>query len=152
MINALKDAGHRITPQRRMICRLLAGSDEHPSAQMIFEEIRRTDETLSLATVYNTLEALSSLGIINILGEMWNGDAIRYDADTSPHVNLACVRCHRILDVPSENIQNLVEEVEHNSGFTLLGARLLYYGVCPECQTASAQNESTDANKIISKR
>lgn len=145
MLNTLKGAGFRITPQRRMICRLLASSDQHPSAQMIFEELRRTDDSLSLATVYNTLDALSGLGVINILGEMWAGDATRYDADISPHVNLACVHCHRILDVPSQHIHSLVQEVEQNSGFALLGARVLYYGLCPECQAASTQKGSNSA-------
>jgi Fur family transcriptional regulator, peroxide stress response regulator len=135
MIQALKNSGYRVTPQRMAICQFLAKSDEHPSAQMIFEQLRMEYDTLSLATVYNTLEALTHLGVVNLLGEIGQSDAVRYDADTGPHINLACIRCHRITDIPSGTVNILAEEVEKNSGYSLLGARVLYYGVCPECQS-----------------
>lgn len=137
MINSLKTAGFRMTPQRKAICQVLAYSEEHPSAQMIYDQLRPEYENLSLATVYNTLDALSRLGLVNTLGEIGDNTSVRYDADTGPHVNLACVRCHRIVDIPSEHVNELDEEIERNSGFALLGARVLYYGVCPECQKAT---------------
>src|SRR5512133_552652 len=107
MLEALKSAGYRLTPQRKAILRVLAESEEHPSAQMIYETLRREDasslgeDALSLATVYNTLEALTRLGVINVLGEVGSSDAVRYDADTAPHINLACVVCHQIIDLPN---------------------------------------------------
>jgi Fur family transcriptional regulator, peroxide stress response regulator len=133
MLTALRAAGYRMTPQRKAICQALAESKEHPSARMLYDQLRPRYETLSLATVYNTLDTLSRLGVINILGEIGDGDAIRYDADTQPHVNLACVSCHRILDIDSPIVQRMDEEIERGSGFRLLGARVLYYGICPEC-------------------
>ena len=134
MIKALQGAGFRLTPQRKAICRFLAESDQHPSAQMIYDQLRPDYETLSLATVYNTLEALSRLGLVNVLGEIGDHAAVRYDADTGPHVNLACIRCGRIIDIPSQHVHALDLEVEQTSGYALLGARVLYYGLCPECQ------------------
>jgi Fur family transcriptional regulator, peroxide stress response regulator len=135
MLQALKTAGYRITPQRRAICRILAGRDDHPSAQMLFEQLQKEYDSPSLATIYNTLDALSRLGVINVLGEVGSsGDAIRYDADTGPHANLACVRCQRIIDVHNEHVQALDRAIEHDSGYALLGARVLYYGICPDCQ------------------
>lgn len=129
----LKEAGLRLTPQRLAICEALAGTEEHPSAQMVYEQLQGTFPSLSLATVYNTLETLVQIGAINRLGTAGN-DAERYDADTSPHVNLACISCHRVIDLPSRNVQALDEEVARNSGYQVLGARVLYYGLCPECQ------------------
>ena len=133
MIKGLKAAGYRLTPQRKAICRVLADSEEHPSAQMVYDQLRQEDDTLSLATVYNTLDALTRLGIINVLGEVGSSDSVRYDADTAPHVNLACVRCRRIIDIPSKFVRDLDCEIEETSGYALLGARVLYYGVCPDC-------------------
>lgn len=138
MLQALKNAGKRITPQRKAICQLLAESEEHPSAQMIYEQLRHQYESLSLATVYNTLEELSQLGAIHVLGEVGASDAVRYDADTQPHVNLACVNCRRIIDIPSQHVHELEEEVQRNSGYSVLGARVLYYGICPDCQAKGA--------------
>lgn len=129
---ALQEAGLRLTPQRLAICRLLDGNDEHPTAQMIYERLRQEYPSLSLATVYNTLETLTELGVINSLGSAGD-DAIHYDADTSPHVNLACTSCHRVIDLPSQHVRALNHEVEANSGYQIIGARVLYYGLCPEC-------------------
>ncbi len=137
LIESLKNSGHRVTPQRKAICRVLSESDSHPSAQMIFEQLREEDSSLSLATVYNTLDALTRLGMICELGEFGEQDAVRYDADISPHINLACVNCQRIVDVPSQQVHELVAEIANKSGYTLIGARVLYYGICPECQASN---------------
>jgi Fur family peroxide stress response transcriptional regulator len=59
---------------------------------------------------------------------------MHYDADTDPHVNLACIQCHRVIDLPSDHVQALDQEIAANSGYKLLGARVLYYGLCPDCQ------------------
>lgn len=132
---ALKQAGLRLTPQRLAICRLLAESHEHPSAQMIYSELNAQFPSLSLTTVYNTLETLVDLGLVNELGSV-GPDGIRYDADTEPHVNLACTRCLRVIDLPSHHVRHLEEEITGTSGYTIKGARVLYYGLCPECQKA----------------
>ena len=101
---------------------------------MIYDQLRPEYASLSLATVYNTLEALTRLGAINVLGEIGDSDAVRYDADTDPHIKLAGVRCHRIIDIASSHIHQLAEEVERDSGYALLGSRVIYYGLCPDCQ------------------
>lgn len=129
----LQKAGLKLTPQRLAIYHLLLSTDRHPTAQMIYEELRPRFPSLSLATVYNTLEALVNLGMVNALGSTGD-DAVHYDGNTEPHVNLACIRCHRVIDLPSQHIQALGEEVASNSGYRLVGARVLYYGLCPECQ------------------
>lgn len=155
MMDALQSAGYRITHQRKLICRMLAESEEHPSAQMIFDTLKQEDGTISLATVYNTLDALARLGVINVLGEVGDADSVRYDADTGPHINLACVRCARIIDLPSQHVQELDEEIQQNSGYALLGARVLYYGICPNCQAkeqaASPSQSASDPASTASR-
>ena len=147
MLNTLKTAGYRLTPQRKAIVRVLAESKEHPSAQMVFDLLHPAFDSLSLATVYNTLETLRQLGAINVLGEVGGDGAVRYDADMGPHINLACIRCHRIVDIESESVNQLNKEVESSSGYNLLGARVLYYGICPDCQARSnmVARQSTEA-------
>jgi Fur family peroxide stress response transcriptional regulator len=135
--SALHDAGMRITPQRVAICELLTASDEHPTAAMIYEELKPRFASLSLATVYNTLETLVGLGVVNVLGHAGD-DKVHYDADTEPHVNLACISCSKIIDIPSEHVTHLDEEITSASGYKLLGARVLYYGLCPSCQKKQA--------------
>lgn len=139
LISSLKQAGLRITPQRIAICRLLCEADTHPTAAMIFEEIRSQYPSLSLATVYNTLDTLVGLGIVTSLGPAGDG-RVHFDADTSPHINLACMECHRIIDIPSKKVGQLQDEVSRTSGYALQGARILYYGLCPECQKKRNQS------------
>ncbi len=122
-----------MTPQRAAICKALAESEAHPTAAMIYDELRPQFDSLSLATVYNTLEALVKIGVVNALGGAGDG-SIHYDADTEPHVNLACISCNKIIDIPSSHVQQLDDEITSTSGYKLLGARVLYYGLCPECQ------------------
>jgi Fur family peroxide stress response transcriptional regulator len=137
---SLQEAGMRLTPQRLAICRLLADTDEHPTAQAIHEQLRPDYPSLSLATVYNTLDTLVKLGVVNSLGAAGD-DAIHYDADTSPHINLACTRCHRVIDIPSLHVRALEREVAASSGYEIMGARVMYYGLCPDCQKISSGDE-----------
>ena len=138
LIQTLKDAGLRLTPQRLAVYRYLTGVATHPTAQQVYEALSPDHPSLSLATVYNTLETLVGLGVINALGSAGD-DTVHYDGDVSPHVNLACIVCHRVIDLPSQHVFALKQEVSTHSGYQLLGARVLYYGVCPACQ--ALQNE-----------
>ncbi len=138
LTTALQQAGMRVTPQRVAICELLVNSKEHPTAAMIYDELKPRFASLSLATVYNTLDALVKLGAVNVLGHAGD-DTVHYDADTEPHVNLACIACSRIIDIPSEHVTHLDAEITAASGYKLLGARVLYYGLCPECQKKQAE-------------
>jgi len=135
---ALQQAGMRITPQRTAICELLTSSEEHPTAAMIYEDLKPRFPSMSLATVYNTLDALIEIGAINVLGQAGD-DTVHYDADTEPHVNLACLSCNKIVDIPSEHVGHLDSEITAASGYKLLGARVLYYGLCPDCQAKQVE-------------
>jgi len=133
LTTVIKKAGLRMTPQRMAIYQLLADSHTHPSAQMIYQSLQAEFPSLSLTTVYNTLETLVELGLVNELGAV-GPDGIRYDADTQPHVNLACLNCHKVIDLPSNFVSELNQEVAQNSGYQVRGSRVLYYGICPDCQ------------------
>jgi len=134
IVEALRKAGLRATPQRIAICEMLTESHDHPTANDIYIELKGKYPSLSLATIYNTLDVLVGMGLVNALGSIGD-DKVHFDADVSPHINLACVKCHKIVDATSNFITQLNEEINKNSGFELFGSRILYYGHCPECQT-----------------
>ncbi len=139
VIEALRKAGLRATPQRIAICELLTESDAHPTANDIYIELKQQFPSLSLATIYNTLDVLVGIGLVNALGSIGD-DKVHFDADVSPHINLACVKCHKIVDATSNFINQLNDEINKKSGFELFGSRILYYGHCPECQNKISQN------------
>ncbi|NPA26194.1 MAG: transcriptional repressor [Chloroflexi bacterium] len=139
-LEALQAAGLRLTAQRRAICHYLARTDAHPTAQQIYEALKPQFPSLSLTTVYNTLDVLVRLGLVYALGGA--GDrAVHYETNTEPHINLACLVCHRVIDLPMPEVGAWRSRVAEASGFKILGARLVYYGVCPECQR---QNPADD--------
>jgi Fe2+ or Zn2+ uptake regulation protein len=61
-------------------------------------------------------------------------DTVHYDADLEPHINLICIDCQKILDYPSPYIKNLEQSIDASSGFQIQGARVVFYGLCPDCQ------------------
>jgi Fur family peroxide stress response transcriptional regulator len=138
LTTSLQQAGLRITPQRIAICKLLVETDTHPTAAMIYETIHAQYPSLSLTTVYNTLDALTDLGVINVLGNAGDG-AVHYDANIEPHINLACISCHKIVDIESPQVNHIHQDISSDLGYKLLGARVMFYGLCPACQTTPVQ-------------
>ncbi len=135
-IDVLHQAGMRATPQRIAICEFLAGTNAHPTSNDIYEQLKSRYPSLSLATIYNTLEVLAGMGYVNVLGSIGD-DKVHFDGNTSPHVNLACIKCHKIVDIQSDYVDQMNSEIFQNSGYRIFGARVLYYGICPQCQSTN---------------
>ena len=135
LTSSLKKSGLRLTATRTAICEYLAQTSEHPTAARIYDDLKGQYPSLSLATVYNTLDVLVSMGVVNVLGHAGDGNS-HFDANIQPHINLACLNCHSIIDYPSEEPSKMEELISAESGYKLLGSRVMYYGLCPICQAA----------------
>ncbi len=131
LLEALKSAGFRMTPQRTAICYVLSQRFDHPTAQSIYEQVRAEHPSLSLTTVYQTLDSLLKIGAITSLGNAGD-DTIHFEVNTDPHINLACLTCHRICDLRSEAIHALEKEVQQAVGSKVLSGRVVYYSECLE--------------------
>lgn len=136
MLERVRANGLRMTPQRIAICRILSESKGHPTARYIFEQLKEEIPSLSLMTVYNNLNTLVNARVINSLGSAGD-DQAHYDANLDPHVNLACISCHQIIDLPNHSIQKVTQEVNATIDHQLFGVRVLFYGLCPLCQQAN---------------
>lgn len=133
LINRLREREYRLTPQRVALVRLLAASDGHPSAAQLYDQLRDQFPTTSPGTVYKTLNLLKDLDEVLELG--FSDDDNRYDGNRPhPHPHLICVRCRKIMDPPVGMAQSLVQEVAQQSGYRIIGHRLDFYGLCPDCQ------------------
>jgi Fur family peroxide stress response transcriptional regulator len=132
-LNALKQAGYRITQQREAICTYLAATDKHPTPYQVFADISLEYPEISRATVYNTLNTLQNLGAIVEIN--FGADHAHYDTNAAPHVNLICLRCHQIIDyegeLPFVALQNKLSE---ETDFQPVAARIDMLGFCPTCQ------------------
>jgi Fur family peroxide stress response transcriptional regulator len=136
LVTKLREREYRLTPQRIALLRLLAASDGHPSASQLYEQIRDQFPTTSLATVYKTLNVLKEIDEVLELG--FSGDDNRYDGNKPyPHPHLICSRCQKILDLEVRLAQSLIQEVAQSSGYQIVGHRLDFYGLCPDCQDST---------------
>ncbi len=131
-LEKLRASGLRITPQRVAICDLLIASETHPTATDIYSQLKPQHPSLSLATVYNTLDVLVGVGMVTALGSIGD-DRVHFDANQSPHINLTCVKCHKIVDTHSDCADELDVEIAQKTGFQISGSTLLYFGICPQC-------------------
>ena len=127
---ALRKAGCRLTSQRVAIVNYLSSTSAHPDAARIFQEVKKVQPGLSLATVYNTLQVLLANDLISILALK---DENRYETNLSFHINLVCVSCGKIEDFPTESLM-MPEVIYEQSGFEVKTYRMEYHGLCLECQ------------------
>jgi Fur family peroxide stress response transcriptional regulator len=133
IIEGMKEKGLKLTRQRLEIIDILTGKS-HPSASSMFVEARKKEPSISLSTVYYTLDIMKRAGLIKEL-EFDDRDS-RYDGDVSDHLNLVCKNCGKIEDFQSSKPVPL-EKVEKKTGFRADSARFEYYGLCRECRLQS---------------
>ncbi len=148
--NTFRAAGLRMTEQRRVICEWLAHTDLHPTPYQVFEGIASTNPEISRATIYNTLNTLQQLGAIVEIS--MGADETHYDTDPSPHVNLICLHCHKVIDFHLHNeTQNplglaggLNDQIHKQTGFRAYSSRSDLLGICAECAAdTSAKAQDT---------
>jgi len=130
VISTFKGAGFRLTPQRRAILDYLASTEVHPSAQQIFQAVKKTHPDISLATIYNTLGTLVRLGHLKMLEVEPDN---RCETNLTQHINLICTVCGKIQDMAGDFTISPAE-VLHQVGFQVLDSRMEYHGVCSACR------------------
>ncbi len=131
MLKKYRGKGFRLTPQRISILKFLDGNTTHPTAEDIFKGIKKTHPTVSFATVYNTVQALSSIGELTEL--TINSERKHYDPDTSVHHHIVCTTCKKIADVFVDYSESLHLPEDILSGFQVTGNHVDFSGVCTGC-------------------
>ena len=140
----LQGAGLRLTPQRLAIAHEVLAQD-HPTAAEVYEAVRSQFPTMGLATVYATLNVMVERGLLRPLAFE---NAVRFDANVTPHANLICTACGRITDYDGcdDVLRALRDRASSDAGFELEEHRLDLYGRCALCVVA----ESFQAAKVPS--
>ena len=123
--------GLRCTKQREQVYEALAATKLHPTAEELFHAVRALEPGLSLATVYNCLEAFLQCGLARRLACPSGSGPCRYDADISDHVHLATAD-GGLVDVPPDLSERLlsylspeaVAELEHRMGVRVSGVSI----------------------------
>lgn len=121
----------RITKQRQIILDELMAVTSHPTADEVYQMVRKRLPKISLGTVYRNLELLSTCGVIQKLDI--GGTQKRFDGNATTHYHVRCIKCERVddLDLPADfNFENEAGKV---TDFKILRHRLEFSGICPAC-------------------
>src|ERR1700722_13537931 len=140
--------GRKVTAQRQCIFRVLQGDITHPSAEAVFEAARRDVETISLKTVYQTLNDLSELGEILSL-DVGTG-MTRFDPNVDDaHHHVVCRRCGKGRDVYAD-FPDISLPDGSDLGFEVGCAERIFRGLCAECPATGSDSASTDLAQTAS--
>ena len=128
----LKQNNFKVTPQRLAIYNILKGSKKHPCADSIYNKLLPMYPTMSLATVYKSIEVFKDLGVVQELnvGE----GSFRYDANTNQHPHIICLKCCRVDDISDGVGFDLKDIVESKTNYKMVKQQLYFYGYCPDCK------------------
>jgi Fe2+ or Zn2+ uptake regulation protein len=121
----------RMTHQREIILLELKKSKNHPSADELYEKVKKKLPRISLATVYRNLEVLSETGVINKI-EI-SGRQKRFDWNRAKHDHIYCMQCHRVDNIDMESIEKPSLQPVSTRGYKVEGCRVEFFGYCPAC-------------------
>jgi Fe2+ or Zn2+ uptake regulation protein len=126
-----RTSGHRLTPQRLAIFRVLSGNESHPTAEDIYPRLVDDYPSLSRNTVYSTLHELAKLGEIKEI--FIERNVSHFDPDDHPHAHARCRGCGRVDDLELDLSSPAAEQVKGLSGFKVERLQILMTGLCVEC-------------------
>lgn len=129
----LRENGYKVTPQRLAVYEVLKKNEMHPSAEVIYKKLKPMYPSMSFATVYKTVEILNKINVIQILNTC--EDSNRYDANVTKHFHIQCTECGKVENVEAIERPEAKEKITHDTGYTLTGKQVYFYGMCPKCQT-----------------
>jgi Fur family ferric uptake transcriptional regulator len=132
LLDRLRARGWRLTPQRRVIAEVMGGDHVHLTADEVLTRARERLPEISLATVYNTLNELVSMGEVQPVDA--GGGPTRYDPNTEDdHHHLVCLNCGELRDVHPEGLDALALPRSQLFGYRIVNREVLFHGYCRDC-------------------
>lgn len=138
-LEIFRQQGVKATHQRIEIIRELAGSEEHPDAEMILARVRQKIPVISVDTIYRTLRLLEERGVITRVGSM--RDRARFDANTDRHHHFVCTECGMIGDFYSAAIDRYPVPREVSEMGSVEGVYVELRGKCRKCRQEATKPE-----------
>jgi Fur family peroxide stress response transcriptional regulator len=127
--------GLKITPQRTAVYKALLESKEHPSAEMVWNNVKRLFPGISLDTVNRTLLTLAEIGSAFIVEG--SGDVRRYDGDLDNHQHFKCIKCKKVFDFHYPPFDDIKVPASIAAKFKILRKTVYLEGICSSCRNKS---------------
>ena len=140
------DRKYRMTHQRQVILEEVMKDGGHPTADEIYERVRKQLPRISMGTVYRNLDILVSSGFISRIEP--GLPQMRFDGKTRDHYHITCMRCGRIENAPIGPFGDTLDTLEHALGrltkFGIFGHKLEFMGLCKECMEKESRLPSNE--------
>ena len=133
IVATLKQHGYKLTPQRRVVIRAIASSQDHLTPIEIYQQVRQDHPNLGLVTIYRTLSMLARLELIC---ELHAGNSCHSYTISAPghHHHLICSSCGRVVDFTGYDLGELEQRLSLETGFEIEDRLLEFTGLCQACQ------------------
>lgn len=126
LLKKCNDAGIRMTAQRSLIIETLIGSDDHPDADQVYRRAVERDESISLPTVYRTLNLLDDAGIIKKIN--MNDGKARFESVREDHDHLIDADNGHIHEFYNQELKKILESIAENMGYEVIDHRIEIVG------------------------
>lgn len=131
-------SGLALTHQRELIYRAIVSSRQHPSPELIFDEVRRQIPSISLATVYKNIHTFLEAGLLREVSP--HHGSLRLEANLAEHHHLVCTRCKSIVDLDESELEPIHLSRKLQAGYRILRYTVEFQGLCPACAAALKTN------------
>ena len=142
LIELFRAQGLKITPQRERIFQHLHERADHPTAESVYAAVVEDLPSISLRTVYQTLNDLAAMGELHQI-DLGTGSA-RFDTTLDPHHHLVCEHCGRVRDVMVDFAEVIVP-AECADEFLVSSTEVTFRGRCRACVESPGPIPPTDA-------
>lgn len=142
IINELKNAGYKLTPQRALTIQILV--EKHSdllTAEEIFTIVNKKNSAIGLATVYRTLDILEKINLVKkvaFLDNLTRYDLVRTETQVQPYY-LVCSNCYEIQEINEEILDEMKESIEEKYSFQVKTRDLTFHGLCINCQLKDSE-------------
>lgn len=118
--------------QREIILDTLQKNVVHPTAEYIYEILKKENSKISLATLYRNLNQLAEKGIIKKIDGLESSS--HYDHNTHEHYHFICDNCKKVFDLSQDIAPEIVQKIEKETGFTVTSHDIVVHGICKDCK------------------
>lgn len=123
---------YRQSKQRNRILELLQSTKTHPTADWIYDQLKREFPKLSLGTVYRNLSILEEQGLLQKIH--FGSTFDRFEANISPHYHLVCEECGKIVDFELSIYDEINKKAKQKTNFNIHHHKLEFFGLCENCK------------------
>ena len=135
IIKCMSEKEHKIfrqSKQRNRLLELLRSTDSHPTADWLYEQLKKEFPNLSLGTVYRNLAMLIEQGVVRKIH--FGSTFDRFEANTQPHYHLICESCGKIVDFDMPIHENLNKQATKLTSFCISHHKIDFFGICQDCK------------------